>query len=137
MGIEWRDSLSIGVETIDNQHKELLLRFDRLLTACQEGKGIEELKGLQLFLEEYVHSHFNDEEALQKLHSYPAFEDHRAEHRYFIGQLNKLKAGTEQYGASIHHVVETNNMLLKWLINHISKVDMKLGAFLKQEHPEK
>ncbi len=64
MAIEWRDSLAIGVEAIDNQHKELLLRFDRLLNACQTGKGIEELKKLQVFLGEYVHTHFNDEEEL-------------------------------------------------------------------------
>lgn len=135
MGIEWRDSLSIGVVAIDNQHKELLLRFDRLLNACQDGKGIDELRGLMLFLEEYTHTHFNDEEALQKLHKYPEYEAHRKEHLYFIDQLKKLKQETGQKGISIHHVVETNNMLLKWLLNHISKVDKKLGKFLDSGTP--
>lgn len=135
MGIEWRESLSIGVEAIDNQHKELLLRFDKLLNACQDGRGIDELKGLQLFLEEYVHTHFNDEEALQKLHRFPDYEAHRAEHVYFIEQLKKLKLETEKEGISTHHVVETNNMLLKWLLNHISKVDAKLGTFIKTGTP--
>ena len=135
MGIEWRDSLAIGIEAIDNQHKELLLRFSRLLDACQAGKGIEELKKLQTFLGEYVHTHFNDEEALQRLHRYPDYEAHRAEHVYFIEQINKLKSETQEEGVSIHHVVETNNMLLKWLLNHISKVDTKLGAFLKSGTP--
>jgi hemerythrin len=135
MGIQWRDSLAIGVEAIDNQHKELLLRFDRLLGACQAGKGIEELKKLQDFLNEYVRTHFNDEEALQKLHRYPDYESHRAEHQYFIGQLNKLKLATQSDRVSTHHVVETNNLLLKWLLNHISKVDQALGAFLKDSGP--
>jgi hemerythrin len=131
MAIQWRDSLSIGVEAIDSQHKELLLRFDKLLTACQAGQGIEELKKLQAFLDDYVHTHFNDEEALQRKHNYPDYEAHRAEHTFFIEQLNTLKAETEKEGISTHHVVETNNMLLKWLLNHISKVDTKLGIFLK------
>lgn len=135
MGIEWRDSLAIGVDAIDNQHKELLLRFDRLLSACQEGKGIEELKKLQRFLGEYVHTHFNDEETLQRQHHYPDFEAHHAEHKYFIDRLNQLNAETQQEGISTHHVVETNNMLLKWLLNHISKVDKKLGIFLKTGTP--
>jgi hemerythrin len=133
MGIVWRESLSIGIEAIDNQHKELLLRFDGLLSACHTGKGAEELKGLQLFLEEYVHTHFNDEEALQKLHRYPDYVAHRAEHIYFIEQIKKLKAETEENGISTHHVVETNGMLLKWLLNHISKVDTKFGTFIKTE----
>lgn len=135
MGIQWRDSLSIGVVAIDNQHKELLLRFDRLLNACQTGGGIEELKGLLAFLEEYVHTHFNDEEELQRRHRYPAYEAHRAEHLYFINQLNKLKSETQMLGVSTHHVVETNNMLLKWLLNHISKVDMELGKYLQAGTP--
>ena len=135
MGIQWRESLSIGIPVIDNQHKELLNRFDRLLNACQNGRGIDELKELQSFLEEYVQTHFNHEEALQRLHRYPAYEAHKSEHLYFIEQLNKLKTETEKEGVSIHHVVETNNLLMKWLLNHISKVDMELGVYLKTVTP--
>ena len=135
MGIQWRESLSIGVEAIDNQHKELLLRFDRLLNACQEGHGVEELKKLQTFLGEYVRTHFSDEEELQRLHRYPNYEAHHAQHVYFIEQVNKLEAETKKEGVSTHHVVETNNMLLKWLLNHISKVDKELGAFIQAGTP--
>ena len=135
MGIEWRESLAIGVEAIDNQHKELLLRFDRLLTACQAGQGAEELKKLQTFLREYVHTHFRDEEELQRLHDYPDYEAHHAQHLYFIEQIDKLEAETRLEGVSTHHVVETNNMLLKWLLNHISKVDKELGTFITSRTP--
>jgi len=135
MGIEWRESLSIGVEAIDNQHKELLLRFDRLLTACQAGQGAKELKKLQTFLREYVHTHFRDEEELQRLHGYPDYDAHYAQHLYFIEQIDKLEAETSLDGVSTHHVVETNNMLLKWLLNHISKVDKELGSFIKSGTP--
>ena len=131
MAIQWNESLSVGVKAIDDQHKELLLRFERLLLACQAGQGTEELKKLLAFLEEYVNSHFSDEEKLQVQHSYPEYEAHHAEHVYFIGQVNKLRTETDQEGVSTHHVIETNSMLLKWLINHISNVDKKLGAFLK------
>lgn len=131
MGIAWRDSLSIGVTAIDNQHKELLSRFDKLLNACQAGQGVGELKNLQVFLKEYVHTHFSDEEALQRQNNYPGYEAHKKEHTYFIDQVDKLTKETKAEGVSTHHVVETNNMLLKWLINHISKVDMELGAYLK------
>jgi hemerythrin len=135
MGIQWRDSLAIGVEAIDNQHKELLIRFDRLLNACHSGQGVEELKKLQTFLADYVHTHFNDEEAIQRKHGYPGYPAHHAEHLYFIEQINKLDLETREEGVSTYHVVETNNMLLKWLLNHISKVDMELGAFLKSRTP--
>jgi len=135
MGIQWRDSLSVGVELIDKQHKELLLRFDRLLTACEEGKGTAELKKLLAFLEEYVVTHFRDEEALQQLRRYPEYEEHRAQHVGFEARIKELREETDKDGISTHHVLETNNMLLKWLLNHISKVDTKLGAFINSGTP--
>ncbi len=131
MGIQWRDSLAIGVEEIDNQHKELLHHFDRLLKACEEGKGKSELASLLSFLDDYVVRHFKDEEAIQRLRGFPGYEAHKQEHDSFITRLRALKQEIAAKGVAIHHVMETNNMLLKWLINHISKVDTELGKYLR------
>jgi len=131
MGIQWRDSLSIGVEEIDSQHKELLQRFNRLLEACETGKGREELKGLMIFLDDYVIQHFRDEESIQRLRGYPDYESHKGEHESFIVRLKALQKEIDTEGMAVNHVMEANNLLLKWLINHISKVDMNLGKFLR------
>lgn len=75
MGIGWKESLAIGVEEIDNQHRELVRQFSRLLSACEEGKGEQEAREVLEFLEGYVRRHFSDEEALQRLHRYPAYHE--------------------------------------------------------------
>jgi hemerythrin len=131
MGIEWRDSLAVGVEEIDSQHKQLLRHFDQLLRACEAGKGIEELKILLDFLDGYVIHHFSDEEGIQRQHGYPGYEAHKREHDAFVARLKALKQETCREGVALHHVVETNHLLLKWLIHHISTVDVQLGRFLK------
>ena len=131
MGIEWRESLSIGVEEIDNEHKKLLSHFDQLLKACETGKGIDELKSLIGFLDGYVIKHFGNEEGLQRLHRYPGYSTHKLEHVSFVAQLHSLKQEIDSEGVALHHVIETNHMLLKWLIHHISTVDVQLGKFLK------
>ncbi len=133
MAIEWRESLSIGVAEIDDQHKELISRFSALLKACETGQGIIELKKLMLFLNDYVIKHFNDEEGIQRVKKYPDYEAHRKEHLYFIEQIKALQAEVDQDGVAVHHVMEVNNMLLKWLIHHISTVDVALGKFLKSK----
>ena len=133
MGIEWRESLSIGVEEIDRQHKQLLKHFDQLLRACESGKGIEELKILLGFLDGYVIHHFSDEEIIQRQHGYPGYEAHKREHDAFVARLKALKQETGRDGVALHHVVETNHLLLKWLIHHISTVDVQLGRFLKDD----
>ena len=131
MGIQWRDSLAIGVEEIDNQHKELLQRFNGLLAACEEGKGIGELKKLLVFLDDYIVEHFSDEEQLQRKSGYPDYAAHKKEHDGFIERVMAVKEEIHSEGVAVHHVMETNNMLLKWLLNHISKVDTELGKFLR------
>jgi hemerythrin len=133
MGIEWRESLAIGVAEIDNQHKELLARFDNLLKACETGKGMIELKQVLLFLNEYIIKHFSDEEAMQKLRNYPGYESHKKEHDHFVERIKALQGEVDREGIAIHHVMETNNLLLKWLIHHISTVDVELGKFLKNQ----
>jgi hemerythrin len=132
MGIEWRESLSIGIEEIDSQHKQLLSHFDRLLKACETGKGIDELKPLLGFLDGYVIRHFSDEEGIQRQHRYPAYAAHKLEHDSFVARLKDLKQEIDREGVALHHVVETNHLLLKWLIHHISTVDVQLGRFLKE-----
>ena len=130
MGIEWRESLAIGVEAIDNQHKELLQRFNQLLNACESSKGAAELVGLMTFLDDYVEQHFRDEEAIQSLNNFPGYDDHKKEHEYFVAKLQALKDEINTEGVSVHHVMETNSLLLKWLIQHISKKDLELGRFI-------
>jgi len=131
MGIEWRDSLAIGVEEIDSQHKELIRRFNSLLTACEAGKGIDELKKLLTFLDDYVVEHFSNEERLQRKYNYPSYASHKMEHDSFVARIKAVQEEIKSEGVAIHNVIETNNMLLKWLLNHISKVDIELGKFLK------
>lgn len=135
MGIKWRDSLAIGVEVIDSQHKELLVRFDRLLNACETGQGVDELKKTLAFLEEYVHTHFDDEEAVQRLRRFPGYEQHRAQHLYFIERIAALREEVNSQGVSVHNVIETNHLLLKWFLNHISKMDAELGRFISSGSP--
>lgn len=131
MGIAWRESLAIGMPEIDRQHKELLSRFDSLLKACEAGKGMDELRKLLGFLDGYVVRHFSDEEGIQKSSGFPGYGAHKSEHDWFIARLNDLQDEIKAEGVAVYHVTETNNMLLKWLVNHIAKVDGELGAYLR------
>ena len=54
MQIEWNDDLTTGNNTIDEQHKELISRFNSILAACNLGKGKDEVKNLLQFLGEPV-----------------------------------------------------------------------------------
>jgi hemerythrin len=100
------------VEEIDSQYKQLLSHFDQLLKACEAGKGIDELKHLLGFLDGYVIRHFRDEEEIQRLHRYPGYSTHKLEHDSFVARFKVFKEEIGREGVALHHVIETNHLLL-------------------------
>jgi len=131
MAIEWNKDLETGNSNIDNQHKELFRRFDSLMDACNQRKGKEEVCKVLLFLGDYVRTHFAMEEELQLSHNYPQYPAHKEQHEGFIKELEKLEQQFEMEGATLSLVIQTNQSMVSWLINHINVKDKDLAAFLR------
>ena len=131
MAIEWNEKLATGNHEIDNQHKELFLRFDSLLAACNQRKGKEEVHNLLHFLGDYVKTHFSMEEALQKKHNYPHYPAHKEDHAGFIREFQKLTEQLQAEGASFPLVIQTNQTMVSWLIKHINGMDKEMATFLR------
>ncbi len=131
MAIEWTEDLATGSSEIDRQHKELFNRVNALLEACRQGKGKAEVSKVVQFLDDYVTTHFSEEEKYMRKYDYPTYATHKAQHLEFIENFSELKRQIEKEGAGVHLLVKTNHMIVQWLINHISKVDRALGTFLK------
>ena len=45
MGIAWEERLATGIDTADEQHRELFGRIDTFLDACDNNRGKTELIG--------------------------------------------------------------------------------------------
>jgi len=136
MAMEWNERMAIGHDVIDQQHRELFRRFDILIEACRQACGKERIEELLYFLDSYVVTHFREEEGLMEGHAYPGVDEHKAQHRYFTGRLDALKADLKAKGVSTHLVISTNQILLKWIIQHIKNIDVQFGAFLKTRAQE-
>jgi len=130
MGIEWTPDLAVGLDEIDEQHKELYRRIDKLMDACQQGKGKEVVADTLNFLEEYVVTHFSNEEGYMQRFGYPDYEVHKRNHAYYVNNLKELKDLLAEKGPGVELVVRTNVMVIEWLNNHIRKMDTKMAAFL-------
>ncbi len=128
---EWTPDLAVGIPKIDEQHQELYRQINKLIDACNEGKGKEAVGEVITFLGDYVVRHFKCEEEYMQKHNYPEFAKHKAIHDAFVQSFLDLKAKFENEGPGIHIVVLTNRVVVDWLNNHISKTDKALGSFLK------
>ena len=133
MAIEWKEDLAINVKEVDDQHKELFIKVNDLFTACNAGKGKENIDNVIKYLQDYVVLHFSSEEKLQKQNNYPQYEVHKAQHEQFVRDFLALKDKIDKNGVTGLTIVQLNQVLVDWLINHIRKSDKALGIFLKEK----
>lgn len=130
MYLNWDWTLDIGIESIDNQHKELFSRLDQLLISIEDGKGKDEVIKTLDFLEEYVVKHFNEEEEIQNKVNYPLSNIQHAQHEEFKSDLKEFRRIFETQGTSISLALNIQEKLIYWLRNHIINLDKDLGDFL-------
>lgn len=134
MDLLWTSDLAIGVDTIDEQHRELLKRLNDLRSAINQGKGKEEIENTFTFLADYAIEHFSAEERYMTKYGYPGYRSHKAEHESFIKNFLELRKKftnlEQQRGITSFLVIEMQRHLYDWLINHIGKVDKALGRYL-------
>ncbi|MFA7280642.1 MAG: bacteriohemerythrin [Sterolibacterium sp.] len=133
--ISWRDEFSIGIATIDDQHKKLLDLLNQLnsFDHDQGGHGAQPNRLVKMLdsLSEYAAHHFVQEEALMRDHL-PASDkttDHIVAHRSYwtiiVALKNRLLKGDAKVNA------ELVDYLNRWWINHILNIDQDLGRELK------
>jgi len=130
---DWNPKLETGHDDIDAQHRELLERFKSFSDACRGGKGKQEIVELYNFLENYVVEHFTAEENLMNASSYPNLMSHRLEHQEFVTRVSNLKYEIQNDRITLPLIIETSENLLRWVIGHIHKTDVKMAEYLKSQ----
>ncbi|NLL42976.1 MAG: hemerythrin family protein [Firmicutes bacterium] len=128
----WNESLSVGIELIDEQHKEWFAKAEALFDAGKKGQGKEYVGEMLQYLDSYTKKHFADEEKYMLSIAYPAYDEQKKAHTAFINQLQKLKDDFEASGGSLTTILGANKMVLDWLTKHISNMDKRIGEFVRE-----
>jgi hemerythrin len=131
MPILWTPKLAVGVEQIDEEHKQLFDRVNELLEAMQQGKAREQMQPLLGFLSDYVDAHFGGEQRLMQKHRYPAAAEHLSQHAFFVSEFTSLATEVHKSGPTALLTIKLNKLLCDWLREHVSSTDKKLGEFLR------
>jgi hemerythrin len=132
MALQWDDSLVLGFDEIDSQHKAIFEHFGKLSDAAQQGKSKEVIEELAVFLFDYAHVHFTTEDKIMVEYKYPKIEIQRHEHGEFTRDANEIKKKIEQEGATQEVAIEVTGKLLRWIINHIKKHDKEMVEYVKE-----
>jgi hemerythrin len=133
MGIMiWTEKLSVGVVSLDNEHKKLVEILNGLHDEMLRGNAGAAVMGTLLGkLAGYVQTHLAREEALFKVNAYPKATAHIREHDVFRKKLSELETAHKAGRAGIS--TETMKYLKEWLMAHILGTDMQYKEFFQSK----
>ena len=128
--ISWDDSLSIGIELIDEQHKIWIERLNTLSKAVETHNEMSYVSKMLDFMVDYVQFHFATEQKHMAAQGYPGLNEHKAKHAEFQHVLTELVREFEEDGATHRLGDSINTFQISWLKNHIRETDKLFGEFL-------
>ena len=127
--IEWEESLSTGIERLDEQHRRLIAMINELNDAMESGEGHGVLGRIIDGLVDYTVTHFADEETLMTRAAYPRLVAHKMEHAAFTKKALDLK---HRFACDQRILnMEVLTFLRGWLVLHIKGTDLAYSPSIK------
>ena len=130
--IEWTNNLSVGVDIIDDQHKQWIKHYNNAVEAIQARHEVVQISESLKFLAEYTEVHFATEEKAMEIDGYPGLEEHKAKHNALRKRLSAISEEFIEDGATDVLSESVERFLGNWLILHIENVDKRYAAFTRE-----
>ncbi|MDR3201357.1 MAG: bacteriohemerythrin [Spirochaetales bacterium] len=128
--VEWDNKYSVGIQVIDDQHKELIDMTNALYRGCLAGE--EEAKSY--FMKtiqgtvDYVKYHFGAEEKLLEGVNYPDITNHKNQHASFV---MKILEDVKSFQSGKKFVPNVFVRYLKdWILSHIAYMDKQYAEYI-------
>ncbi|HPC86737.1 MAG TPA: bacteriohemerythrin [Smithellaceae bacterium] len=127
--LQWSNSISVRVDSIDAQHKKLFDITNSLIDIFEAGSG--EFLTVISELVEYTTIHFHDEQMVMMNAKFPGLAAHMVEHNKFIAKVEEF---LQAYGEGQKDIGRTMIVFLRdWLFAHTSGLDMEFAQFLAKK----
>ncbi|MEI7473370.1 MAG: hemerythrin domain-containing protein [bacterium] len=128
--IEFSDEYLTNVEIIDNSHKDLAMRANKLYE-MSTGLNTKEAD-LVKYIEESKQAllgHFEEEIALYKKYNLPTVEEHNLKHEEIKNYVNELDL--EPHPILVKAMM-MNQIILRYLVQHLYSEDKKCIEMIKK-----
>lgn len=127
--IRWNPRFSVGLSSLDDDHRALAELINALYRIREHGGGAEAARPILDQLTALIVDHFAREEALMETHGYPAYGDHWNHHVETNAALHHhlldIKAGPGEAEA----IRRVHAFLRHWYVSHLRGSDLKLRQF--------
>ncbi len=132
---KWAEAFEIGHPDIDDQHRQLFERVNRFAEMIRKDRDFTAAGPVIDFLDEYVRTHFKDEEDIMEKQGYPFLDVQRDQHERFTERFAALKRELQESDGSDWHFLlfKIQILVVDWLVHHTCGADRHLGRFLRLE----
>jgi len=127
--LSWSNKYSVGVKTLDDQHKGLLRVLNELHAAMMKGEAQKIAGPLLDKLMAGARDHFALEERMMSEARYAGMADHRAKHQELIVKLGNFIDRSRKGDNTMY--VQLLNFLRDWLNDHMLQEDQEYAPLLK------
>eukprot|EP01156_Anaeramoeba_ignava_P024412 Anaeramoba_ignava/c72599_g1_i1.p1 GENE.c72599_g1_i1~~c72599_g1_i1.p1 ORF type:complete len:135 (+),score=6.59 c72599_g1_i1:35-439(+) len=123
----WDDSFSVGINSVDKQHKKLMDIINRVHEAMVMGKSDNIIQEVFKELIDYTHEHFGFEEKYFDMYKYPDRVAHKRKHKFIFDEIDRMSK-VEGKGTVLS--IELMQFLTKWLTKHIKGTDKEYSSYM-------
>lgn len=129
--IVWKEEYSVGIPSLDDDHKRLIFLLNQFKTAYEYDTSAEFERQALEQLVEYTRFHFTREEDMMEEAGYADIEEHKKQHARMIAQVEEFVGLYQREGHDSLNEVST--YLTNWLINHINGTDKQYTQVMKDK----
>lgn len=131
MDLTWSKRMSVGNETLDSEHKNIL-NLVRAVELAIRAKDSAHLSQAFKQFEDAIRIHFGNEAKIAQAIKYP-FDNHNLEHQYILKEMQLIKEELPSIQGKWSESVAEHyfQFLSRWATEHIDEDDMKMKAMLK------
>ena len=123
--IKWEDGYSIGVQSIDEQHKQLFEIANRIYVLLKNELLTDKYDKIIEIIDElksYTIYHFNSEEDYMRSIGYKKFLSQKVAHNDFLEKMNNIDIKQIDNDQN-EYLIGILDFVSEWLVEHILKED--------------
>lgn len=128
--INWSQKYSVGVRSIDEQHKRVVLMLNRLIGAKNTTTRSDVISDLITQMTTYAQEHFKYEENLLAEIDFPLLDQHKQSHMEYRKKVVDFCRAVSLDVPDVPQVML--NFLANWWRNHILHEDMGFKSFFNK-----
>lgn len=126
----YADVLSLGVETMDTEHRHLTVLFDDFVACLKDGAPRDRVSAIVEEALAATNAHFDSEEQLMEKAGYPDGEEEKRQHRMLRMKLTTLAGDVLNMGTCDPITLENIGAMQKLLYEHMDGPDRDLANYL-------